>query len=136
MSGRPVPEPTGDSEPFWRACRAGRLIVQRCANCQRLQYYPRNMCTECLSERLDWETMSGRGTVYTHSIVHRALNPAFEADLPYVVAVVELDEGVRLISRIVDCTPAKVVIGMTVEVTFVPASDAITLPLFRPARAG
>lgn len=130
---RPLPTPTGDSEPFWRACKANTLTAQRCADCGRLQFYPRRYCTRCLSERLEWNTLSGRGVVYSHSTVFRALSPAFQNDLPYIVAVVELDEGPRMITQIVGCAPSAVSVGMPVEVTFDHVSHKIALPKFKPA---
>lgn len=86
----------------------------------------------CLSLDLRWENLGGRGTVYTYSTVHRALSPAFKDQVPYIVAAIDLDEGPRVMTRLVDCTPADVRIGLRVEVTFMRASDDIALPLFRP----
>ncbi|MSO92510.1 MAG: Zn-ribbon domain-containing OB-fold protein [Rhodospirillales bacterium] len=132
---RPLPTPTGDSEAFWRACKKEMLTAQRCADCGRLQFYPRRYCTSCLSERLEWSTLSGRGKVYSHSTVFRALSPAFQKDIPYIVAVVELAEGLRMMTQIVECAPEAVFVGMPVEVTFDHVSDEIALPKFRRAEA-
>jgi uncharacterized OB-fold protein len=133
---RPVPEPTADSAYFWERCRAGQLVLQRCAACGRVQFYPRALCVGCLSPRLEWVPSAGRGEVHSFTTVFRAPTPAFQADTPYVVAVIELQEGVRLISRVVGCAPERVTIGMPVEVTFEAISDAVALPQFRPAGSG
>jgi uncharacterized OB-fold protein len=132
-SGRPVPEPTGDTAYFWERCRAGQLVLQRCAACGRVQFYPRALCTGCLSATLEWIPASGRGAVHSFTTVFRAPTPDFQGDTPYVVAVIELAEGVRLISRVTGCAPAQVAIGMPVEVVFEAVSEAIALPWFRPA---
>lgn len=134
-TGRPLPEPTGDTQPFWQACKKETLTAQRCGQCGRLQFYPRRYCTTCLSDRLDWTVLSGRGTVYSHSTVYRALSPAFQGDIPYIVAVVALEEGIRMISQIVGCTPDSVAVGMAVDVTFDHVSHEIALPKFRPTGA-
>jgi hypothetical protein len=134
VSTRPLPEPTGDSAPFWEACREGRLTLQRCTACGRLQFYPRRYCTGCMGDEMTWETVSGRGTVYSYSTTYRALSPAFRNQVPYIVAAVDLSEGPRMMTRLVDCTPAQVHIGMPVAVTFLRESDDIALPVFQPQK--
>src|SRR5437762_1445195 len=128
MSARPLPAPTGDTAPFWKACREGRLSLPRCADCGHLNFYPRRHCVRCLSLDLAWEDLCGRGVVYTYSTVYRALSPAFKDQVPYIVAAVDLDEGPRLMTRLVDCAPADVRIGLRVEVTFLRESADIALP--------
>jgi uncharacterized OB-fold protein len=132
---KPAPEPTADSAYFWERCRAGQLVLQRCAACGRVQFYPRALCTGCLSAELGWVPSTGRGEVHSFTTVFRAPTPAFQNETPYVVAVIELPEGVRLISRVVGCAPERVAIGMPVEVVFEEISAAISLPQFRPVGA-
>lgn len=127
---RPLPRPTADSEPYWAAAHEGRLAIQRCASCGRHQFYPRAFCTTCLSDRVEWMDASGRGRIYTFTVCRIAAAPAFEAALPYAVALVELDEGVRLLANIVDCDIARIAIGAPVAVRFERIDDDCTLPQF------
>ena len=106
--------------------------MQRCAACGRLQFYPRRYCVVCLSDQIAWEIVSGRGTVYSYSTIYRALSPAFKDQVPYIVAAIDLREGPRMMTRLVDCAPADVHVGMPVEVAFLRESEEIALPVFRP----
>ncbi|MFQ5700085.1 MAG: Zn-ribbon domain-containing OB-fold protein [Myxococcota bacterium] len=137
MSGtpRPLPGPDPDTAPYWEACRSHELRVQRCGACEAFRFYPGPVCPACASSESRWECVTGRGEVYSYVVVHRAMHPAFAGDVPYAVALVELEGtgGIRLPSRLVDCPPEEVRIGMAVEVCFENASDAVTLPVFRPA---
>jgi uncharacterized OB-fold protein len=132
--GRPLPLPTRDTEPFYTAARRGELVFQRCTACGRWRHYPRPTCPRCLSRAVEWARASGRGTVFTWTIVRGPTLPAFEAELPYNVVDVLLDEGVHFVSQLVDCTPEDIRAGMAVEAVFVPASDEITLVKFRRTR--
>ena len=114
MSGRPVPEPSALSEPFWAAAAEGRLVVQRCETCGGYEWTPQVACSVCWTETLAWTQVSGLGVVYSFSVVHRAQGPGFET--PYVVAIVELDEGPRLLTDLVDVEPDRVRVGMEVAV--------------------
>jgi uncharacterized OB-fold protein len=134
MSTRPLPQPTGDSAHFWKACSEGQLTLQRCGACGRLQFYPRLYCAHCLSPQMTWEIVSGKGEVYSYSTIHRALSPAFKDQIPYVVAAIDLAEGPRMMTRLVDCAPEDVHIGMPVEVTFLRETEEIALPVFRPRK--
>lgn len=127
---RPLPRPSEATEGYWRAASEGRLVVQGCKACGHLQFYPRNLCLQCQSDALDWTAVSGFGRIYTFTVNHRAPNAFFKARLPYVVAVVELDEGPRLMANILDAAPEAVAIGARVKVRFENASDEITLPQF------
>lgn len=134
MSGRrgiPLPRPTPLSEPHWSGCREGRLRVQRCRECGSHVFIPQPVCTHCLADALEWVDSSGRGTLYSFTTVHRPPRPEFE--VPYVVAIVELEEGFHMLSNLVDCPPEQLRIGLPVEVEFRPVSEEIHLPLFRPA---
>jgi len=130
---RPVPTKLHETQPFWRGCREGVLLLQSCCACGCLQYYPRAVCAACLSSDLVWRRASGRGRIHSYTTVHRAPSPAFEGDLPYVVAVIELEEGPRMVSRIVGCDSDRLAIDQPVEVAFERVSDEVVLPVFRPA---
>ena len=100
MTGKPVPVPTPETQPFWDGCAAGELRIQRCADCGRPYFYPRPVCPACGSRDVEWFTASGRATLYSYVINHRPA-PGFEDDAPYAIAVVELDEGPRMMTSIV-----------------------------------
>jgi hypothetical protein len=129
---KPLPEITLESRPFWEGCRRGELLVQRCRSCGARQHYPRGVCGTCWSEELDWQRSSGRGTVYTFTVTHRTQARGFRDELPYVLAYVELEEGVQMMTNLVGCDPARVAIGMPVEVTFEKVTDDIAIPKFTP----
>jgi uncharacterized OB-fold protein len=109
------------------------LVVQECAACSRLRFGPSELCPVCHSPEAVWTPVSGRGTVYTFSVVHRAPTPAYQADAPYAIAYVELEEGPRVPARLVDVAPDEVAIGMPVMVVFDDVADDLTLARFRPA---
>jgi uncharacterized OB-fold protein len=127
---RPLPRPTRLSRPHWEGCREGVLRVQRCTACGIHVFIPQPVCTRCQGPDLEWVESSGRGTVYSHTTVHRAPRPEFES--PYVVAIVEMEEGWHMLTNVVDCAPEEVSVGMPVEVAFRAVTDEITLPFFRP----
>lgn len=129
---RPVPESSRYGEPFWAAARDDRLVLQHCPRCDRIQHFPRPWCTECLNDALDSVDASGLGTVYSFTVVRRNPNPAFAARVPYVVALVDLDEGVRVMSNVVDCDPDTMQVGQRVQVCFEAIDDSDSVPLFRP----
>ncbi len=132
---KPLPVPDGDTKPFWDAAKEHRLMIQRCQDCQRTIFYPRSVCPHCMSDRIDWIQASGRGTIYSYTVVHRSPS-AFKEDVPYVVALIDLAEGVRMMSNVVECAPADVRIGAAVEVVFDDVTPEITLPKFRLAASG
>jgi uncharacterized OB-fold protein len=125
-----LPQPTPLSAPYWQAARAGRLVVQRCAACGHAQLYPRSLCTRCAGERLGWEDASGRGRVKSFTVIRRAVSAAYEADVPYVVALIELAEGPTLMSNVVGCAPEAVRIGAPVRVRFDAWTPDVTVPVF------
>jgi uncharacterized OB-fold protein len=127
----PLPIATTETAPYWRAAAAGRLEIQYCRACARHQFYPRRFCTQCLSDRIEWVQASGRGRIYTFTVCHVAALPAFEARVPYAIAMVELDEGVRLLAGIVEADLQRVAIGAPVQVCFERISDEVALPMFR-----
>ena len=120
----------------WEAARDGCLAIQHCADCGHWVHYPSAVCDACLSTTLRWDDVSGRGTVESFSTVYRGFAPEFEADLPYTVALVHLDEGPNLLTWLVDVEPDAAEIGMRVEGVFERISDEISLHRFRPLEAG
>jgi uncharacterized OB-fold protein len=136
MPKRPIPEPTPETEEFWAGARRGELRIQRCNTCGNAYFFPRPFCPLCSSKDVAWFTASGRGKLYSYVINHR---PAygFQDDVPYVIAVVQLDEGPRMMTNIigVEPTPERLPIDLPVEVTWEKQDDTITLPLFRPVGA-
>lgn len=131
ISKKAAPLPTPETQPFWDGCAAGELRLQRCTHCDRHYFPPRPFCPVCLSSDVTVEAVSGRATLHSYVINHRAA-PGFEA--PYAIAVVELDEGPRMMSSIVgvDQTPEALHLDMALEVTFEERGD-VALPVFRAA---
>jgi uncharacterized OB-fold protein len=128
---RPPPIVTDDSAVFWDGAADGRLVAQRCGECGRLRHPPRPMCPYCNSLNVDVETLSGRGRVYSYAVLHHPQHPAF--DYPVLAVLVDLDEGVRIVSNLTDTAPGDVRIGMPVEAHFVPTAEGAAVPVFRPA---
>jgi uncharacterized OB-fold protein len=130
----PIPVPTPETRPFWEAARRHELSIQRCRACGRHVFYPRAACPHCFAADLEWRRVSGRGTLHTFTVVHRGQR-GFPLAAPYVIAIVELDEGPRMMTNLVgvDADPARLRIGMPVEVVFEDVSPEIALPRFRPA---
>ncbi|MFI5047248.1 MAG: Zn-ribbon domain-containing OB-fold protein [Acidimicrobiia bacterium] len=124
--------PTPLTQPFWDAAARRELSVQRCRACATHLFYPRYLCTTCGSDDLEWVTVSGRATVFTYTIARRPTHPGFDDLVPYVIAVVELDEGPKLTTNIVDADLGQLAIGMRVVATFDDV-DGVTLVDFRPA---
>lgn len=131
LPGRPVPHPSPLTEPFWAACREDRLLVQRCDGCGAHVFIPQEFCRECHAAALTWVQAAGVGHVVTFTVVWRPQTPAFE--VPYVVAVVRLEEGYEMLTNIVGTPPERVTIGAAVRVRFTPVSEAVTLPCFELA---
>lgn len=128
---RPLPQPTDITRPYWSAALAHRLVIQECRQCRSRQFYPRGFCTQCLSDDLDWQPCTGQGTIYTYTVNHRAPNAFMKERVPYVVAAIDLDEGVRMITNIVDSPLEKIRIGARVKVVFEDMTDEISLPQFQ-----
>ena len=130
---KPLPRIDEESKGYWEACQRHELVIQQCVGCGALRHYPRALCPTCLSSSVEWVRSKGRGTVHTFTVTHQNQAPGFRDALPYLLAYVELDEGVRLLTNMVDCAPDAVHIGMPVEVVFEDATSAVTLPKFKPA---
>jgi len=128
-----VPGMTKLTAPYWDAARDGRLVVQECRSCGRLTHPPLPACPDCHSTELGWREVSGHGTVYTYTVVRHPTHFAFADRVPYVIALVELAEGPRLISGITGIAPDEVRVGMPVRVVFREVADGVTLPYFEPA---
>ena len=129
---RPVPYPSHISEPFWQACRRHELVIQRCDDCSTFVFYPRATCTSCGSEALTWQPVSGRGTLFTYTIARRPTHRRLASRVPYVIAVIELDEGPHLTSTVIDCDVETLRIGQRVVVDFEDL-DEVAIPVFKLA---
>lgn len=129
---KPLPRPTEDSAPYWEAAQRSELRMQQCGECRHVRFPPAVLCPRCLSESAQWMRLSGRGTVFSWIVVHQSQHPAFNADTPYNVTIVELEEGPRLHTTLIDCTNDQIRIGLPVEVVFDKVNDEVTLPKFRP----
>jgi uncharacterized OB-fold protein len=131
--GFDLPTPDDVTRPFWDAAREGRFLVKRCRACERAHYYPRPFCPHCWSDDVDWEEATGRARLYTWSIVHQNDLPPWPERVPYVAAVVDLEEGPRAMTNVVDCEPEGLRVDLPLQVTFRATRDEVTLPVFRPA---
>ena len=129
---RQLPPPTPESQPFWDACARHELHLQRCDACDRFWFPPANHCQHCWSDRFSWQPLSGRAEVYSFTVFRRAYSPELADQLPYVVAVVELEEGPRMVTNVVGCEPDAVRVGMPVEVTFTDIAEGAALHAFQP----
>lgn len=132
---KPLPLMEGLTREFYNWCRQGELRFQRCTSCKKFRHVPREICAECNSFDWEWVRSSGKGTVFTWTVIERALHPAFMESTPMAPVVVEMEEGVRMLSHVVDCPPDQLEIGMPVEVEFEAATDEISLPRFHRLKA-
>lgn len=132
---RDLPTIEDESRAVWDAARLGKLVIASCASCGNVHHYPRPFCPSCWSEDVVLIESSGRATLYTYSTVYRNELPPFSERVPYVAAVVELEEGPRLMTNVIDCDPAALRIGMDLQVDFAALSDEVSAPVFRPASA-
>ena len=132
---RLTPQPSPETQRYWDGCKRHELWLPYCKQCDQHFFYPRPFCPRCFSWDIEWRQASGRGTVYTFAIQYRAYAPGFEP--PYVTAIIQLDEGPRLLTNLVDIEPdpEKIRCDMPVEVTFEDVTDEISLPKFRPVSA-
>lgn len=129
---KPLPVIDGESRFFWQAAREHRLAIMRCRDCGKHFFYPRELCPFCHKTAVEWVDASGRGKIYTFTIARRSAGPAFKADVPYVVALVELEEGPRLMTNIVTSRVEDVRIGQRVKAVFDDVTDEVTLVKFTP----
>lgn len=130
---KPLPNTNALAKVYWDYCRQHELRIQRCKGCGKYRHYPLELCPNCNSFDVEWVKVGGKGIVYSYVVPHRAFHPGFADEVPYVVATVELNEGVRMISRLVDIGPEDVKIGMRLEVDFQDVTPEFTLPVFKRA---
>ena len=130
---KPIPMITPENERYWQGCKQHELWLRACRDCGPY-FYPRDLCPKCGRRDVEWRQMSGRGTLYTYAIVHRAPMPGFRGDVPFITAIVELEEGPRMMTNLIgiEPDPERIKVGMPVEVSFEDITDEISLPKFRP----
>ena len=129
-----LPTPDNESQPWWDAAAEGRYLIRHCNACDHRYWYPRDFCPACWSEDVEWQEASGTGTLYTYSIVHRNDLPPWGDRVPYVAAIVDLDEGPRVMAHLVDVDHDAIEVGMPVQVSFREDEDGeFTLPVFTPS---
>src|SRR5271156_3013784 len=125
-----LPTPEGDTIEFWEAAKEERLLIKHCLDCDAYSYYPRPFCPKCWSEQVEWHRASGEGTLYTWSVIYSNDMLPFRDRVPYVAAIVDLAEGPRMMTNVVDCPFEELQVGMPLQVTFRPISDEFTIPVF------
>jgi hypothetical protein len=131
MYQRPLPIPNEDTKPFWEGCKQHRLLLQQCLDCHKYRFPPCLTCPYCLSVNSRWVESSGKGSIYSFTVIHQVYGPGWADAVPYIVALIDLQEGVRMVSNIVDCQPTQVTIGANVEVTFADVTPDFSLPQFK-----
>ncbi|MDP6568173.1 MAG: Zn-ribbon domain-containing OB-fold protein [Alphaproteobacteria bacterium] len=133
MTNKPLPQIDVETAPFWAGAREGKLLLPHCGDCGRYHFYPRALCPHCRADGWQWAEASGRGVIHTYTIAHRGAGPAFKDDVPYVVAIVELAEGPRMMTNIVTDDLSGIAVDLPVRVVFDAVTDEVTLPKFEPA---
>ena len=133
--GVPLPRPGPDDQPYWDFCRNRDLRIQRCSDCGTFRHPPAPVCAHCGSFAKDWAPVSGRGTVFSYTVIHHAVHPALKQAVPYNIAIVLLDDAgdVRLVSNVIDAAPADMRIGMPVQLAWDATADGGFVPRFRKA---
>ncbi len=129
---KPDPLVNNWARPFWDGTRENKLLIQKCLDCKKYIFYPRMACPFCFSDNIEWVEASGKATIYSFTVVESNAPSPFVPDMPYVIAVVILEEGVRMLSNIVECDPDVLQCDQAVEVTFVKRTDEFTMPMFKP----
>jgi uncharacterized protein len=127
---KPLPKINDENRVFWNETKNQKLMLQKCSSCHQIQYYPRFFCANCYSESMEWIESQGKGNVYTFTVIRRAPSEGFLEDVPYTLALIELDEGVRMMSTIIE-QPEDIKIGDKVEVSFKETEIDIQLPIFK-----
>ncbi len=128
-----LPRPTPLTEPWWEACRREELLIQKCRSCEQHQFYPRALCASCGAGELDWVRAAGRGRVESYTVVRLPVSKAYAPEVPFVIALVRLEEGPVMMASLVDAEVGEVAVGMEVGVVFEQWTDEVTVPKFRPA---
>lgn len=134
LKGMPLPLADLDTQPFWDGCSQGRFLLPRCRACGTYRWPPGPMCPACQETETDWTEASGRGTVYSWVVVAHAVHPSLVDQVPYVVGLVELEEGIRVVANVTGCAPTEVTAGMPVELYFEDLGTELRLPNFRRSR--
>jgi uncharacterized protein len=129
---KPVPDISNDTRPYWDGLKAGRLMLQRCADCGKVRHYPRPMCDGCYSMNVDWVQSTGKGTVHSYTISHHPFHPGFKEELPFVLITVDLEEGVRLNAQARGISAEEVRVGLSVKIGFEVATEEFSLPVVLP----
>ena len=129
---KPLPQPNGDTKPFWDGCKQHQLRFQRCKDCKHVRWPPSIVCPMCYSYDTEWVVASGKGKVYTFAVYRQAYHEAFRDDIPYITAIVELQEGPHLLTNIVGCNPEQVECDMPVELVWENITEEFSLPKFKP----
>ena len=129
---KPIPVPDAISAPFFDGAREGKLMLQHCAACNAWSFPVRERCPHCFAAKLEWRPASGRGSLYTFTIMHQVMNPGVASSVPYNVAQVDLEEGVRMVSNVVGIGNADLRPGMKLEVVFEDVGENVSIPKFRP----
>lgn len=127
---KPAPRLSAVGAPYWEGLKAGKLLIQHCAECNTPRHYPRPVCSHCYSMKARWVAAKGTGTIHSWTVCHHAYHPGFAADLPYVLLTVDLAEGVRAMGRLRTGDPSAVRIGVAVKAGFEPGVDGFVLPVF------
>lgn len=127
-----LPSPTPETAAYWQGCAEHKLLIQHCTDCDHFQFYPRSLCTQCMSRELDWIPASGRATIVSYTVMHRSVSKAYGNEGPQILVLVCLAEGPQMMSHLVECGEDQISIGMPVEVTFQDWTDEVSIPVFRP----
>jgi uncharacterized OB-fold protein len=135
-SSLPQPVANADSLPYWTAARERRLVIRRCRSCGELHFMPRHLCPNCWSDDLEWIDAGGGGAVHSFTIIRRASAPAFAPRVPYVVALIDLDEGPRMMANVLGDDALSVAIGDRVQLSFEDRGDGALIPQFQRAGQG
>ena len=130
---KPLPEFRPETKPYWDACKRHEFVLPKCKSCGKIFFYPRALCPVCMCQDLEWIKASGKAKVWTYAIHYMGPTPAYKGEPPYVIAMVDLQEGAKMMTNIVNCKPEDVRIGMDVEVVFDDVTPEVTLPKFKPA---
>lgn len=129
---KPLPLPNSDNKPFWEACHHHQLKFQKCLDCGHIRWPAAFICPICHSDRAEWTEVSGKGKIYTFIVYHKVFHPGFENDVPYIVASIELEEGPRILSNVINCSIDTVNCDMPVQVVWEDINEEISLPKFEP----
>jgi len=130
---KPLPKPNADNQPFWDGCKQHQLCFQKCRSCGHIRWPASIICPKCFSSDTEWMVTSGKGKLYTYAVFHQVYHKGFEKDVPYVTAIVELNEGPRLLTNMVGCRPDELRCDMPVEVAWEDIPGGFSLPKFKPA---